>query len=482
MEGLIMRKVFLDDLPRKDGIGKFKDIKVIDWKLCVGLNVNFVYDEYQGYFTIHNYYKINNNCYITFEYNNNMFKMDIKTFKKAYFKSVIHNEFLYNTMENCKDMFILDRFKNEYNTKIYKIKCNVCNEIYDVTESELETLKLCRYCYKKRRPKIEESIAITDPWMIPYFQGGYDEAKLYKYNSSKEIYPTCPDCGKVKNNSTPIYSIHNYHSIGCGCSDGKSYPNKFIECFIMQLNINYEIEKSFKWSDRKIYDDYIEDMSCIIENHGSGHYERCFEKVFNGSRTLEEEHENDKYKKLLAKQNGIKHYIVLDCRKSKLEWIKKSVMKSELPTLFNFNEEDIDWLKCHEYACKNLVKEVCKYKLNNPNAFSSEISKIFKLHVCTIIEYLKSGTTLGWCNYNANDEKLKNYKNNSLRLTIRNTSNLKKIAVYKDSIICNIYDSCNSLVENSEQDFGVKLKKQQIYKACNNSQKQYNGYTFKYVN
>ena len=41
-------------------------------------------------------------------------------------------------------------------------------------------------------------IPTTDPWMISYFQGGYDEAKRYTHGSEQKIHPVCPECGRIK--------------------------------------------------------------------------------------------------------------------------------------------------------------------------------------------------------------------------------------------------------------------------------------------
>ena len=81
------------------------------------------------------------------------------------------------------------------------------------------------------------NIVICSPWMIPYFQGGYDEAKLYSANSSKRIYPVCPDCGRVKSKSNSINSIYVGHSIGCSCSDSVKFPNKLMFNILEQLKI-----------------------------------------------------------------------------------------------------------------------------------------------------------------------------------------------------------------------------------------------------
>ena len=67
----------------------------------------------------------------------------------------------------------------------------------------------------------------------------------------------------------------------------------------------------------------------IIENHGEQHY--IHRGTFK-SKSLEDEQRNDVYKKTLARQNGVIHYIVLDCRESNVSWIKKSILNSQKNT------------------------------------------------------------------------------------------------------------------------------------------------------
>lgn len=107
-------------------------------------------------------------------------------------------------------------------------------------------------------------------------------------------------------------------------------------------------------------------------------------------------------KKELAKENGIEHYVVIDCRYSELEWIKNSILNSKLVDMLNLSK--IDWLKCEEFALKNIVREVCDY-WNNKEEWETtttiaENNEWGIRSVITVIKYLKKGTILGWCNYN----------------------------------------------------------------------------------
>lgn len=70
-----MRKVFLDDLPKKYGFGANKDKLVIDWKKSIGYKVKFIYNDIEDEFEIIGYdHKVNivykNNIYKVFQNDN----------------------------------------------------------------------------------------------------------------------------------------------------------------------------------------------------------------------------------------------------------------------------------------------------------------------------------------------------------------------------------------------------------------------------
>ena len=249
-----------------------------------------------------------------------------------------------------------------------------------------------------------DSIAMTHPYLIKYFVDK-EETLKYSYGSSlKKFLLKCPNCGFEK--ELNIMSLIN-NGLGCPrCSDGKSYPEKFLFSFFEQIDstdfISQLSKKTFNWCCSFKYDFYLNNFDIIVETHGDQHYR----EIRNNWGTLEETQNNDFDKEWLARSNNIKNYIILDCRKSELEWIKDNIMLSRLPKLLNFKESDIDWLKCHEFACKNLVKMTCDEFNKSKNV--TEIMKYLKIGRNTVIRYLNQGAKVGWCNYNGKDEKIKN--------------------------------------------------------------------------
>lgn len=253
------------------------------------------------------------------------------------------------------------------------------------------------------------SIGVICPDIIKYLNNTEDAYK-YTYSSGKSIMTKCPDCGNKR-----LIMVSNLYKRGYSCTVcGKGYyTEKFTSNFLnqlleLQLIDEFSTQKTFNWGfidlkNKKCkfrYDFYfkINNKTCIIETHGNQHYDgHGFN--FGGGRTLEEEQENDRLKQELALKNGIDYYITLDCRKSELDWIKNSIIYSKLTSIVNFKEGEIDWLKCHKYACSSRVKEACVL-WNGGIKNTKEVGKLMKLGKGTVEKYLRQGHDLEWCNYN----------------------------------------------------------------------------------
>lgn len=333
----------------------------------------------------------------------------------------------------------------------------------------------CPYCSNKKVLKGYNDIATTDSWMIELGMSRED-AETHTRGSGDMITVTCPYCGKQKR--IVINKIYDRKHIGCICGkNGISYSEMFTISLLEQLNINYIREYKPSWSNNKRYDFYLQDYNCIIECHGDQHYNvnHTFKTV--NDRTLQEEQENDRYKKELALCNNIKNYVILDCRESTLEQIKNSILNSELNKLFNLSI--VNWNKCEEFALSNKVKEICDYwymhnEINCEKLTTVDIGKIFNLERSTICRYLKRGNKLGWCNYNGKKEQLKA----SSKAGILSG---KPVEVFKDGKSLGVFPSTCELEKQSEELFGVKLLHTKICLVCNGKQKHHKGFTFKYL-
>lgn len=202
--------------------------------------------------------------------------------------------------------------------------------------------------------------------------------------SIKRVSLKCPDCGHIKNNmNIPDLIKHGFSCPKCG--DGISYPEKFVFSVLEQLKIDFTTQLSkniLQWCDKYKYDFYIPTLNTIIEAHGSQHYE-----ISHGNwKSLESIQNNDKIKQIKAISNGIIYYITIDCRKSSPEYIKNSILNSELSNLYDMSK--IDWNVCNIQALKSMVFKVCEAWNNGINDVSILSSKL-KLSKVTIRRYLK---------------------------------------------------------------------------------------------
>ena len=297
--------------------------------------------------------------------------------------------------------------------KIYKYTCNRCiwTEGYIEEYTLLKKGSGCPVCCKPSKIVVEgiNDIPTTAPWMVKYFQGGYDEAKLYTCQSSKKIRPICPDCGKVKTKSISISNIYKNKSIGCICSDNISMPNKILHILLAQFNKYYnfnllEFEYSPSWISPKKYDAYFEldNKKYIVEMDGGlGH---GYGVHGSSNKSNQDMIDLDRFKETKAYEHDI-IIIRIDCDYrnivEKFEYIKNNILLSDLKNIFNMNV--IDWYKIEQYTLTNQIKEVCIFYNNNKNMTTAEIGKVFLLHRKTIAKYLSFGNKFNWCNYTKKD-------------------------------------------------------------------------------
>ena len=297
------------------------------------------------------------------------------------------------------------------NEKWYKYKCLKCGNEDWKAEGNLKNGYGCNACCSQKAVLGINTIWDKARWMVG-LGVSEEDAKKYVPNSTKEIEVVCPFCGRKK--IKKINYIYIDKSIGCICGDSISYSEKFMYSLLEQLNVKFETQYIPKWlNSKQRYDFYLLDYNTIIETHGKQHYN------YSGfNRTLEEEQKNDKIKKELALNNRIENYIVIDCRKSEIVWIKEQILNSDLANIIDLS--NIDWLKCEEFARGNLVKEVCDYwhehrEINSEDITTTTICKVFGLGESTVRRYLKRGNRLGWCNYNGKEESDKTRKLNHKR-------------------------------------------------------------------
>lgn len=353
--------------------------------------------------------------------------------------------------------------------KWYRVECRNCGwKNYWLTQNNLIKGKSCSCCSGKTVVQSINDIPTTAPWMVKYFQGGYEEAKNYTKFSNKKIRPICPDCGTIKDKPMKIAQLL-IQGMGCKCSDGRSYPEKFIAHVLSNVGIDYVSEYTPTWSQGKRYDFYIPSLNMIIEAHGTQHYGNC-----GRGRTLQEEHENDLLKFDLSVINGVEHYVVINCYKSEFEWIKNSIINSGVLKKLNIDEDTIDWIKCDKDSQKNIVKEVCTYKKNNPLATTTELGRLFKTSSNSIYNMLKKGAVYGWCDYDPRKEKSAVSKRNIKKM---GSLGAIKVIVEEGDGEERFFSSITELCEYYKN-LGIVIDRNVVTKKIKSKEK-YKGFSFK---
>lgn len=477
MNKIISELPIYDNNSPKDKVGK------INWRSLKNKDIYIMYNNIKYKFHIIDYIKPSRLYFIINEDYNKIFNMNCNGFKQMKFKTCLGfktSEYKFNIGDIVEDkdnkIKILDlirtpRNNNERNEKGYKYKCLKCGNIDTITESILyKTKTKCNVCcrYSKKVIKGINDIATTNPELVKYFVN-INNAYIYSKGSNKKALIKCPNCGFEKN--TIINNLYK-NGFSCPkCSDGISYPEKFMMNLLEQLKIHNQLNNfvcqysktNNKWCNTYKYDFYFKynNKEYIIETHGIQHYE----ENTKFKQTLKEVQENDRNKKELALSNKIKeeNYIIIDCRESKLEFIKDNIINSRLNNIFNLN--GIDWIKIGQVSEKSLVKEVCDY-WNKGIHSTIDIERLINLNRSTISIYLKKGTKLGWCNYNRDivfneiGNKLKGGKSSSAKKIILLNNKREFNCIKEGAYFYGFTNNLNRISEccKGKIDYAFKLK------------------------
>ena len=250
------------------------------------------------------------------------------------------------------------------------------------------------------RPDVEE-------WM-------HNKEDAYKYSmSSKEkILWDCPDC---KNTFEERICNVNSNRLSCPfCSDGISYPNKFMYNSLYQIKDDLDfLEREynpdwckFEFNGNKRcgkYDVYfgIDGQRYIVEMDGGlGHGN----KVHTNSLLSQDELlQIDLIKDKLAQEQGIQ-VIRIDCNyktDNKYTYILNNVLNSDLKDIIDLSKIDFD------LSNKNSVSSliVKAGELWNQGLTAGQIRKELKIGEGTVTSYLKTASEIGVCDYSVEKSK-----------------------------------------------------------------------------
>lgn len=321
----------------------------------------------------------------------------------------------------------------------------------------------CPYCAGKKA-----LIGINDLWTtrpdVARLLKNPNDGYKYMKGSNKKVDFICPDCGTVNNKN--IDMVCRYGFACAACSDGVSYPNKFGRAFLKQLPISSHIcEYAPKWAEGRLYDNYFEyhGKSYIVEMDGSLHYDN----YTMGTSSLEERRRVDKLKDRMAEEHNI-ILIRIDCYKSDKEYIKNSILQSELNNIFDLSL--INWDMCDINAQKNLVKEVCRlYKSGIEDLYV--IKDMCNISIWAARKYVQLGAQYGWCDYTV--EKARQKGKEKLFTPVN--------FVDSEGNIIHHFISILECIKQMKELYDVDLNTPNIVKSCKNNVA-YKGLYFKYAN
>lgn len=282
----------------------------------------------------------------------------------------------------------------DYTTPV-EFKCKIDGNIW--TDTPLQVIKLkysCKVCAGIKVMPGYNSFNDIKPNLAQYLVN-YEAGFKYTANSKHKLTFRCPHCGQLIDK----WLNNIYDDLHCNyCHDGVSYPEKFFYSFLKQIYNQSDIQKQFLLrigSKTYRYDFYIKSQNIMFEVHGLQHYEEGFTRA--GGLTLEEVIANDALKKELAVQQQvpIENYIVIDARKSNMEFIKNSILSH---TFFkSFDLSNINWEQCGKDALTSLM--IQSIDLFNKGKTQKEIADTLGVCKITIRNYLRKGAELHLCAY-----------------------------------------------------------------------------------
>ena len=314
----------------------------------------------------------------------------------------------------------------------------------------------------------KKPIAETHPHLLIFFYN-QDDAYRYSFGSNKKVKMICPHCGTIKSQNIDRLVRQG---LGCAaCSDGISYPNKFIFNLLTQIRIDFKNEISrattgFEWVGNYKYDFYFEKdgKKYFIEADGRFHHD-------NNVQT------RDKIKNSLAEDHGI-DVIRIDCDYHRMcdryNFIKNNILSSKLYDLFDLST--VNWQNIQNKSVESYIIKAADLW----NQYYKICDIASELHVSeqTITAYLKTATEMGCCGYNKEESEKRRIK--CVSDAVRSIKS-KQVALYKNNKLVGCFYNACELSAQSVELYGVYLHHTSIREICRGKRNHTKGYTAKYI-
>lgn len=261
------------------------------------------------------------------------------------------------------------------------------------------------------------------PELSQYLANHEDGYKFTEW-SGEYVDWMCPQCGHIIHKR--IRDVHRDGICCPKCSDGISYPNKFMYNCLLQIKDSLDfLDREYRpeWcvfpfrdvTKTGIYDIYfgIDGKEYFCELDGAwGHGKKICKNL-----TREESIYIDNQKDKLAQEHNV-HMIRIDCdynRDNRYEYIKKNILLSELMDILPL--ELIDFDKANTESQNSLLIKACN--LWNLEYTTQQIAKEIGVNGSTVTNYLKTGKKIGICpTYSAKESS---YRSNSNEVICLNT-------------------------------------------------------------
>ena len=309
------------------------------------------------------------------------------------------------------------------------------------------------------------SVGYNDMWTtnpeLASLLANPEDGYKYKQYSDKKVNWRCPSCNEIL---FKRISTVRQHGLVCNkCSDGVSFPNRFMYNMLAQLNIEFITEYIIDGAKYR-YDFYLPKFNTIIEMQGKQHYEGWNNKGI----TKEEIQKNDKLKKDFAIKNGITLYVDINSSESNKTYISQSILNSELKTIFDLSK--INWDKCLLDSAKSFIGMAAQ--LFNKGLSITEISKKLKVSNTSIYRWLKIATELKLCNWVPSTGFLNDEKPVILLNTLVRYKSISDASKKNNVSVQCISDNCNHITDYAGLDADSKPLVW-IYENEYNKDKQY---------
>lgn len=283
-----------------------------------------------------------------------------------------------------------------------------------------------------------DDINTTHP-EVAWLMANNNDRYVYKAYSKNKTLFICPECGHQIEKA--ICNVTT-NGLSCPyCSDGISYPNKFMARLLYMLNVPFQSEYKIKpYPYRYDFCFTHNHIGYIVEMDGAyGHGE-----VNMPTLTIEQQIEIDNYKDEIASQYNY-HVIRIDCKygnEDRYKYVSNSILNSKMSNMFELSEQLL--YEVH-MAIPNSMACCVANDWNNGNRSYDYFLNTYGISRCSVRRYVKQAIELGkiGCTY----EEF---------LTIVRKASNKKLAKTKGSCVrCDQTGQVFYSISSAEKETGI---------------------------